>query len=242
MEKRHYEILLVFRHLQDDKTDTLIKKYQAVFTKDGELTRFENWGIRPLAYHIDGFSRALYLLFNVYGPSTAIDELEKLIKFDDMLLRHIIIRGKGEITEDSPILKHHKAKSSREHGSEMSDRGRDRDASQAAFKRGPVASPVADTRSADTASPDTATADNAPAAVVSDAAKEETVINAAADVQSDAIKDDEIKDDDIKGDEPTASIQDSPATEASDDTTSQATGDATAAESTTTEENTEEDK
>ena len=213
MEKRHYEILLVFRHLQDDKTDTLIKKYQAVFTKDGELTRFENWGIRPLAYHIDGFSRALYLLFNVYGPSTAIDELEKLIKFDDMLLRHIIIRGKGEVTEESPILKQNKAKSSREHGS-------DRDASQAAFKRGPATTEVA------TASPEPIKPE-APAAVVSDDTKEEKVINDA---------------DEVKGDEPTAAIQDSTATEASDDTISQATGDAAAVEATTTEENTEEDK
>ncbi|MCH9664378.1 MAG: 30S ribosomal protein S6 [Gammaproteobacteria bacterium] len=187
MEKRHYEILLVFRHLQDDKTDTLIKKYQAVFTKDGELTRFENWGIRPLAYHIDGFSRALYLLFNVYGPSTAIDELEKLIKFDDMLLRHIIIRGKESITEESPILKHNKAKSSREHGS-------DRDASQAAFKRGPATTDVA------TASPEPIKPE-APAAVVSDELKEEVVVNAAEEVI---------------GDEPTAAIQESTATDVSD--------------------------
>ncbi len=177
----------MFRHLQDDKTDTLIKKYQAVFTKDGELTRFENWGIRPLAYHIDGFSRALYLLFNVYGPSTAIDELEKLIKFDDMLLRHIIIRGKESITEESPILKHNKAKSSREHGS-------DRDASQAAFKRGPATTDVA------TASPEPIKPE-APAAVVSDELKEEVVVNAAEEVI---------------GDEPTAAIQESTATDVSD--------------------------
>ncbi|MBE8182860.1 MAG: 30S ribosomal protein S6 [Candidatus Portiera sp.] len=133
MEKRHYEVLLVLRHLQEDKADTLIKKYESLFTKDGEITRFENWGVRQLAYHIDGFSRALYVLFNVHCPASTVDELEKLWKFDDMLLRHMIVRCKDAVTEESPILKQDKAKaSSRDANADTLDK----EAIRSEFKQG----------------------------------------------------------------------------------------------------------
>lgn len=133
MEKRHYEILLVLRHLQEDKAESLIQKYQSLFTKDGEITRFENWGVRQLAYHIDGFSRALYVLFNVHCPATTVDELEKLWKFDDMLLRHLIVRCKSAVTEESPISKANKAKASSRDGANETI---DKDALRSEFKQG----------------------------------------------------------------------------------------------------------
>ena len=105
MEKRHYEILFICRHIQDDKANEFSEKYLSLVKKEGDVVRFENWGVRPLAYTIDGFRRGLYVLINIHCPPSVIAEMEKLFKFDDMILRYMVIRCKDSSTEESPIMK-----------------------------------------------------------------------------------------------------------------------------------------
>ncbi len=105
MEKRHYEILFICRHIQDDKANEFSEKYLSLVKKEGDVIRFENWGVRQLAYTIDGFRRGLYVLINIHCPPSVIAEMEKLFKFDDMILRYMVIRGKDSSTEESPIMK-----------------------------------------------------------------------------------------------------------------------------------------
>lgn len=105
MGKRHYEILFICHHIQVDKADKFSEKYLSLVKKKGEVTRYENWGVRKLAYTIDGYRRGLYILINIYCPPSVITEIEKALNFDDMVLRYMIMRTKNEIIAISPIMK-----------------------------------------------------------------------------------------------------------------------------------------
>ena len=102
MEKRHYEIIFIMRYSAERAGD-LDGKYKALIEQEGEITRFENWGPRDLAYHIDGFSRGVYVLINTNCLPSLIGELEKKFKFDRNILRYMIFRCKQPITDASPI-------------------------------------------------------------------------------------------------------------------------------------------
>ena len=108
MEKRHYEILFITRHINENKAKEFSGKYRALIEKDGNILRYENWGVRPLAYNIDGLSRGLYILINAHCLPNVIEDLEKKFKFDDMILRYMVIKEKTGITEESPMMKFRK--------------------------------------------------------------------------------------------------------------------------------------
>jgi len=103
---RHYEIVFLVHPDQSDQVPAMIERYTAVITDaGGTIHRNEDWGRRQLAYPIDNSHKAHYVLFNVESEYAAVAELENLFKFNDAVLRSIVIKMKGPITEASPLVK-----------------------------------------------------------------------------------------------------------------------------------------
>ncbi|MGX5173334.1 30S ribosomal protein S6 [Aliikangiella sp. IMCC44653] len=103
---RHYEIVFLVHPDQSDQVPAMIERYSAVITEaEGKIHRLEDWGRRQMAYAINNAHKAHYVLLNVECDYSAIAELENLFKFNDAVLRNLIIKMKGAVTEASPLAK-----------------------------------------------------------------------------------------------------------------------------------------
>lgn len=103
---RHYEIVFMVHPDQSEQVPEMINRYRMVI-KDtkGNIHRLENWGRRQLAYSIKKLHKAHYVLINAEISQKAINELETLFRFNDDIIRSMIIRVKRAVTETSPMLK-----------------------------------------------------------------------------------------------------------------------------------------
>lgn len=103
---RHYEIVFLVHPDQSDQVPSMIERYSAVVTKDGgAIHRVEDWGRRQLAYPINKVRKAHYVLMNVEAEQAVIDEISSQFRFNDVVLRNLIIKRDGAITEDSLMAK-----------------------------------------------------------------------------------------------------------------------------------------
>tara|TARA_B100000035_G_scaffold89089_2_gene75007 strand:- start:2027 stop:2362 length:336 start_codon:yes stop_codon:yes gene_type:complete len=99
---KNYEIVLLFSVGEDALTDQTIEKYKAVITENGgSIDRYEDWGPLKMAYDIDNENKARYILINFKANNAIIDQLNELIKFNDHILRHLILNTKEAHTEPS---------------------------------------------------------------------------------------------------------------------------------------------
>lgn len=102
----HYEIVMLVHPDQEDQLQNMVDRYRKVITdKKGVIHRYEDWGRRPLAYPINEIRKAHYILMNVEAPVSAIEELENLFKFNDAIMRNLIMKLKKAETGVSPMLK-----------------------------------------------------------------------------------------------------------------------------------------
>ncbi|MDH5433798.1 MAG: 30S ribosomal protein S6 [Gammaproteobacteria bacterium] len=103
---RHYEIVFLVHPDQSDQVSAMIERYSAVVTDaGGTIHRTEDWGRRQLAYSINNVHKAHYVLMNVECEYTAISEIENLFRFNDAVLRNMIIKMKAAVTEPSALAK-----------------------------------------------------------------------------------------------------------------------------------------
>lgn len=103
---RHYEVVFLVHPEQEEQVQNMVDKYRKVITDaNGKIHRFEDWGRRPLAYAINDVRKAHYFLMNVEAPASAIAELEGLFKFNDAIIRNLIMKVKKSDGNPSPILK-----------------------------------------------------------------------------------------------------------------------------------------
>jgi small subunit ribosomal protein S6 len=103
---RHYEIVFLVHPDQSDQVPAMIKKYSGIVTaSDGKIHREEDWGRRQLAYPINKIHKAHYILLNIECNLEAIEELSSNFKFNDAVIRNMILQRKTAITEKSSILK-----------------------------------------------------------------------------------------------------------------------------------------
>jgi small subunit ribosomal protein S6 len=101
---RHYEILFMVHPNQSEQVPAMIERYTALIEGDnGKIHRLEDWGRRQLAYSINNVHKAHYVLMNVEATQAVMDELDSLFRYNDAVLRNMVIRTKGAITEVSPI-------------------------------------------------------------------------------------------------------------------------------------------
>ena len=122
----HYEIVLLFHPDQSEQVPAMMERYtKAVTEGSGCVHRFEDWGRRQLAYSINDLHKAHYILWNIECSVEVLDELTTTFRFNDAVLRNMVIKRKDAVTDMSPI----KAAESRQ-DRDRSERRRDRDAEQ----------------------------------------------------------------------------------------------------------------
>jgi len=103
---RHYEIVLLIHPDQSDQVSTMIQRYTAIVKNNGgHVHRFEDWGRRQLAYPIHKLLKAHYILMNVECGQDEMTELTDNFRFNDAVLRQLIIHQNRAITEISPLAK-----------------------------------------------------------------------------------------------------------------------------------------
>ncbi len=103
---RHYEIVFMVHPDQSEQVPGMIERYTgAIKEAGGSIHRLEDWGRRQLAYPIEKLHKAHYVLMNVEAPQAVIDELETNFRYNDAVLRNLIMRTNGAVTEPSPMAK-----------------------------------------------------------------------------------------------------------------------------------------
>jgi small subunit ribosomal protein S6 len=103
---RHYEIVFIVHPDQSEQVPAMIDRYKATLaTAGGKIHRMEDWGRRQMAYMIDKLAKAHYVCMNIECDQKTLDELEHAFKFNDAVLRHLIIKTKKAEIEPSIMMK-----------------------------------------------------------------------------------------------------------------------------------------
>ncbi|MDP4801376.1 MAG: 30S ribosomal protein S6 [Burkholderiaceae bacterium] len=103
---RHYEVIFVVHPDQSEQVPAMIERYTALISaQGGKVHRLEDWGRRQLAYPIEKVAKAHYVLMNIECGQPELDELENAFRFNDAVLRHLVVKMKQADTGPSPMLK-----------------------------------------------------------------------------------------------------------------------------------------
>ena len=103
---RHYEVVFLVHPDQSEQVPAMIERYKTLIEGgNGKIHRLEDWGRRQLAYPINNLVKAHYVLFNFEAGQAVLDELVEAFRFNDAILRHLVMRRDGADTEQSLIMK-----------------------------------------------------------------------------------------------------------------------------------------
>ena len=103
---RHYEVVFLVHPDQSEQVPAMLERYKGVVTADGgQIHRLEDWGRRQLAHTIDKVHKAHYILMNIECEKPALEELLGLFKFNDAVLRNLVIKRDEAVTEPSHLAK-----------------------------------------------------------------------------------------------------------------------------------------
>ena len=101
---RHYEIVFLVHPDQSEQVPGMVERYKTlVENAGGKVHRQEDWGRRQLAYTINKIHKAHYILMNVECDASVREELEGIFKYNDAIIRSMIIKRNHAITEESPL-------------------------------------------------------------------------------------------------------------------------------------------
>lgn len=116
---RHYEIVFLVHPDQSEQVPAMVERYRGIIENaEGRVHRQEDWGRRQLAYPINKIYKAHYTLLNIECEKETLDELISAFKFNDAVIRHMVVGRKEAITEASHLIK---KEESRSHDSGSSD-------------------------------------------------------------------------------------------------------------------------
>lgn len=139
---RHYEIVFMVHPDQSEQVPSMIERYtKAIESSGGKVHRLEDWGRRQLAYHIQKIHKAHYILMNVECSGEALDELTTNFRYNDAVLRNLIVRRDGPVTEETLIMKEEREDKEREASKEADERRR---AAERAAQREAAPEPAAE--------------------------------------------------------------------------------------------------
>ncbi len=103
---RHYEIVVMVHPDQSDQVPAMTERYKAMVEGDGgKVHRLEDWGRRQLAYAIAKLHKAHYVLMNVECSDKALAELENAFRFNDAVIRKLVVRKLAAESTQSPLFK-----------------------------------------------------------------------------------------------------------------------------------------
>jgi small subunit ribosomal protein S6 len=109
---RHYEVVFIVHPDQSEQVPGMVDRYrQMVAGRSGKIHRLEDWGRRQLAFPLQKVHKAHYVLMNVECDGETLDELDHAFKFNDAVLRHLIVKMDAAVTAPSPMMKEEKSRS-----------------------------------------------------------------------------------------------------------------------------------
>lgn len=130
---RHYEIVFLVHPDQSEQVPAMIERYKAsVEAGNGTIHRLEDWGRRQLAYPIQNLVKAHYVLLNIEAEQAVLDELVDAFRFNDAVLRHLVMRRDDAVTEQSLIMKNKDDKGDKPERSERRRRDDENEGGEAA--------------------------------------------------------------------------------------------------------------
>jgi small subunit ribosomal protein S6 len=109
---RHYEVVFIVHPDQSEQVPAMVERYRGMVTaRNGRIHRLEDWGRRQLTYQIQKMHKAHYVLMNIECDQEALDELEHAFRFNDAVLRHLIMAKTEAVVEPSPMMRAEKSRS-----------------------------------------------------------------------------------------------------------------------------------
>ncbi|KGQ20285.1 SSU ribosomal protein S6p [Lysobacter dokdonensis DS-58] len=103
---RHYEIVFLVHPDQSEQVPAMIERYKSLIENGaGKIHRLEDWGRRQLAYPIENLVKAHYVLLNIEADQAVLNELVDTFRFNDAVLRHLVMKRDDAVTEQSLIMK-----------------------------------------------------------------------------------------------------------------------------------------
>ncbi len=123
---RHYEVVFLVHPDQSEQVPAMIERYTNLITgRKGKIHRLEDWGRRPLAYPINKIMKAHYVLMNIECDQPTVDELGDNFRYNDAVIRNMILRVNRAITESSSVYKEKDGRGEMDmSGPDSHDRGR----------------------------------------------------------------------------------------------------------------------
>ncbi len=120
---RHYELVLLVHPDQSDQVVGMVERYiKLVQDNNGVIHRLEDWGRRQLAYPINKIHKAHYVLFNIETDGDTLAELEELFRYNDAIIRSLVMRRDEAVTEESQLAKNADEKRARKATTRRPDR------------------------------------------------------------------------------------------------------------------------
>ena len=111
---RHYEIVFLVHPDQSEQVPAMIERYRSTIEgAGGSIHRLEDWGRRQLAYPIQKIHKAHYILMNVECNAETLEEITSAFRFNDAVLRNMVVKMKEAVTEPSLMAKAKEEKDSR---------------------------------------------------------------------------------------------------------------------------------
>jgi small subunit ribosomal protein S6 len=103
---RHYEIVFLVHPDQSEQVSAMLERYRAIIESGkGSIHRLEDWGRRQLAYPINKIHKAHYVLMNIECDGDVLEQLNSAFRFNDAVIRNLVIKRDAAITEPSPLIK-----------------------------------------------------------------------------------------------------------------------------------------
>jgi len=103
---RHYEIVFLVHPDQSEQVPAMIERYRGMIeAKDGRIHRLEDWGRRQLSYPINKVHKAHYVLMNIECSREVLDELTSAFRFNDAVIRNLVVKKDEAVTEPSPLIR-----------------------------------------------------------------------------------------------------------------------------------------
>lgn len=104
---RHYEIMFLVHPDQSDQVPAMIERYRTMIEEqgNGKIHRLEDWGRLQLSYPIQKVHKAHYVLLNIECGQEVLNEMNSAFRFNDAVIRNMIIAIKKAVTEPSPMMK-----------------------------------------------------------------------------------------------------------------------------------------
>ena len=119
---RHYEVVFLIHPDQSEQVPAMVEKYQGMVTASGgAVHRSEDWGRRQLTHIINKVHKAHYVLMNIECGQEALDELTSAFRFNDAVLRNLVMVRNAAVTEPSPFARKEESRDERESGGRSSE-------------------------------------------------------------------------------------------------------------------------